>query len=108
MIEWINCNASNIFSAVLTAGLIGGLGYIIKMLVQYSLQMKALKNGMTWILHDRLVQSCKFYLKKGHISVDDLENLKGLYDSYHDLGGNGTVTILYNRVKALEIKDDDD
>lgn len=30
--------------------------------------------------------------------------LKYLYDSYHALGGNGTGTELYNRAKALPIK----
>ena len=33
-----------------------------------------------------------------------LTNIGYLYDSYHALGGNGTGTELYNRAKALPIK----
>ena len=33
-------------------------------------------------------------------------NLEYLYRSYHALGGNGTGTELYNRAKALPIKND--
>lgn len=65
-----------------------------------------MKEGILAILHDRLYQACRFYLSQGHIDVDSLKNVEYLYNSYHDLGGNGTGTELYNRVKALPIKED--
>lgn len=45
-------------------------------------------------------------LRKGSIDTDAMRNLEYLYRSYHALGGNGTGTELYNRAKALPIRND--
>lgn len=68
-----------------------------------SKEQEIIKQGVLAILHDRLYQGCQFFLKRGSISVPDLDNLEYLYNSYHALGGNGTGTELYTRCKALPI-----
>lgn len=68
-------------------------------------ERKAVKEGLLAIMHDRLYQSCTYYLKQGTIDMAGLKNLEYLYKSYHALGGNGTGTELYNRAKALPIHD---
>ena len=65
-----------------------------------------MKEGILAILHDRLYQVCRFYIHQGWIDVESMKNVEYLYDSYHDLGGNGTGTELYNRVNYLPIKED--
>lgn len=65
---------------------------------------KAMKDGLKAMLHDRLYQSCNYYIARGWIDTVGLRNIGYLYDSYHALGGNGTGTELYNRAKALPIK----
>lgn len=65
-----------------------------------------MKEGILAILHDRLYQVCCFYIHQGWIDVESMKNVEYLYDSYHDLGGNGTGTELYNRVNSLPIKED--
>ena len=65
-----------------------------------------MKEGIRAILHDRLYQVCRFYIHQGWIDVESMKNVEYLYDSYHDLGGNGTGTELYNRVNSLPIKED--
>lgn len=83
-------------------GLLGlGWGYLVKKVTEY----KTIKDGLLAIMHDRLYQSCTFYIKQGHIDMGGLKNLEYLYKSYHALGGNGTGTELYNRAKALPIRD---
>ncbi len=67
----------------------------------------AIKNGMLAILHDRLYSLCTWHLSTESVGVEDLRNLEYLYNAYHALGGNGTGTELYNRVKKLEIKKED-
>ena len=44
-------------------------------------------------------------IQQGWIDASGLKNLEYLYQSYHALGGNGTGTELYNRAKALPIRD---
>ncbi|MGI5912731.1 MAG: hypothetical protein ACOX6E_09210 [Syntrophomonadaceae bacterium] len=55
------------------------------------------------LLHDRLYTACEWALRNGKISIYNLDNIKHLYDEYHRLGGNGTGTELYRRVKNLPI-----
>lgn len=64
-----------------------------------------LKEGVLALLHDRLYQGCKHYISQGVIDIEGLDNMGYLYNSYHALGGNGTGTELYNRVKKLPIKE---
>lgn len=83
-------------------GLLGlGWGYLVKKVTEY----KTIKDGLLAIMHDRLYQSCTYYIKQGHIDMGGLKNLEYLYKSYHALGGNGTGTELYNRAKTLPIRD---
>ena len=58
------------------------------------------------VTRDRLYAECSRCLTQGSIDTDGLRNLEYLYRSYHALGGNGTGTELYNRAKALPIKND--
>lgn len=81
-------------------GLLGAA--LIAVVVKY----KALLDGVLAILHDRIYQACHYYLKQGCIDMSGMKNLEYLYKSYHALGGNGTGTELYNRAKALPIKED--
>ena len=43
----------------------------------------------------------------GYIPVDDsegiMDNVKGIYEAYHTLGGNGTGTDVYNKFLKLRI-----
>lgn len=81
------------------------LGGKIKKEVQ---EREAVKAAMVAMLHDRLFQCCKYHIKNGYIPLDDaeevLDNMGMLYKTYAALGGNGTGTEIYNRAKALPIK----
>lgn len=83
------------------------LSFLIKRLYSKFKQeittQKLLKDGMIAMLHDRLYQLCTNYIANDEITVDELENLELLYNSYHNLGGNGTGTALFNRCKDLKI-----
>jgi len=85
-----------------------GLGYrnLAKKIKAQRAEDKAVKDGLLALLHDRLYQACTHYLAQGHIDVEALKNIEYMYDAYHALGGNGTGTELYMRVKALPIKDE--
>ena len=65
--------------------------------------MNAMSFGLLSILHDRIFQACMYFITKGEITADELENLEYLYKGYSGMGGNGTCETLYNRVKALKI-----
>lgn len=64
-------------------------------------RQKAMNNGMLALLHSELYKECEACEKKGYATTDDLKNIEYLYIPYHNLGGNGTGTLLYERVKKL-------
>ena len=66
----------------------------------------AMNEASLALLHDRLYQACRFYLTRASIDVEGLKNIEYLYEAYHTLGGNGTGTELYERVKKLPIKEE--
>ena len=82
-------------------------GLLSAAIIAVAVKYKALLDGVLAILHDRIYQACQHYLALGYIDASGLKNLEYLYKSYHTLGGNGTGTELYNRAKALPIKQED-
>lgn len=89
-----------LFGAAIT-----GLSFCYNRLKNRFREQDAIKEGLVAILHDRLFQSGMYFLNKGEITVRELDNIEGIYKAYHNLGGNGTGTEIYERVMELELKD---
>ena len=83
---------------------ITGLSFGYNRLKKRLKEQSEIKEGLVAILHDRLFQSGMYFINKGEISVSELNNIEGIYTAYHNLGGNGTGTEIYERVKGLELK----
>lgn len=64
-------------------------------------EQEAIKNGVQALLRDRIIQSYNHYVEKGYCPIYAMENIQNMYNKYHDLGGNGTVTNLLNKLKEL-------
>lgn len=92
----------------LCGAVLTGLGFSVRFLwskvKREHTEQEKIKEGLMAILHDRLFQSCKHFICKGDISVDELKNIEYLYNGYAGLDGNGTGTELYNRVRGLPIR----
>lgn len=54
--------------------------------------------------HDVLFQRLTYYLERGYIEPNELENVEYVYKPYLRLGGNGTCTLLYDKVCSLPQK----
>ena len=61
----------------------------------------AVERGVKALLYDRILQAFRYHAKLGYVTIDELKNFEYLYNAYHKLGGNGTGTELYARLKAL-------
>ncbi|XOQ49639.1 MAG: DUF1043 domain-containing protein [Eubacteriales bacterium] len=64
-------------------------------------RQRAINKGILALLHSELYKECEACEQKGYATVDDLKNIEYIYEPYHALGGNGTGTVLYERVKSL-------
>lgn len=64
-------------------------------------ESKALRNGLCAVLRDRIMQSATYHEERGFIPLRDMENMSLMYQAYHELGGNGLVTKVYEEVLEL-------
>lgn len=62
---------------------------------------KQLECGVQSLLRAEIIRSHEKYMDKGYCPVYAREALTHIYESYHALGGNGTMTELYKQVIAL-------
>lgn len=67
-------------------------------------EIGSFRGALIALLHDRLFQGCNYHLSRGHINQGELENIEQVYNAYHSLGGNGTGTEIYERVKKLPLE----
>ncbi|MBO6204942.1 MAG: hypothetical protein J6O13_15575 [Selenomonas sp.] len=73
---------------------------------QQKKENEALRASLIALTRDRILQGYRYYRKQGGIDTQDLETMAKLYAAYHALGGNGTITAVYNKITALPIKED--
>lgn len=57
------------------------------------------------LLRDNIYEHAKMYIERGHATLDDKRYIERLYALYHSLGGNGTVTSIYDDVMELPTTD---
>lgn len=103
--DWIVKYWAEWLFGIISAGLIAGYKKLSKKIKCKTEEDKAIKDGLLAILHDHLYQACNCYLSKGCIDSDSLKNVEYLYNAYHALGGNGTGTVLYQKICNLPIKE---
>lgn len=73
---------------------------------QQEQEANAFKASLLALTRDRILQGYRYYRKQGGISTQDLETMAKLYAAYHALGGNGTITAIFNKITALPMKED--
>ena len=83
------------------AAITAAMAFMLKRVYTWKNEQDLVKQGVLAILHDRLYQACKFYLKRGYCTLEDRDNLDYMFRPYKALGGNGTGEELYNRCLAL-------
>jgi len=80
----------------------GALTAFVKVLYK---RVKALMVGTQALLRAELIRSGEKYLEQGWIPIYAKDAFDKTYISYHNLGGNGTMTEMHEQVMNLPIKD---
>lgn len=89
---------------VLFSLIIASIGMLYKRFAKYQNEQKAMQDGMKALLHDRIIQKCKYHLSEGYITDDDLDEIYYMNKPYKELGGNGTVKVMIGKVEKLKFK----
>lgn len=78
--------------------------FILTLIKNKRSKYKTIEEGMRCILHNMVYNQGKDYISAGEITWEDMKDYEYLYNTYHELGGNGTGTEIYERVKDLPIR----
>lgn len=66
--------------------------------------IKLVSEGICELLRVKLIEYHDQYMEKGSIPSYVFDNFTSMYNTYHDLGGNGMITHMYEELKELPIK----
>ncbi len=79
----------------------GVLSWLITKKKQITAVEKAEQEGMKELLRSKLIDYHDKYIPRKYCPIYVKESATRSYEAYHDLGGNGTITQLYNELMAL-------
>ncbi|MGX7196716.1 hypothetical protein [Enterococcus olivae] len=57
-------------------------------------------------LHNQIWNKADEYIKRGYITVGELNNFDYLFQAYKSLGGNGTGDTLHRKICNLDVRDE--
>lgn len=80
------------------------LGYIVFLMKDQKKHRDANSRGTMLLLRVQLIEYHDKYVEQGYIPSYAYENFSEMYEAYHELGGNGMVTHMFEEVKKLEIR----
>ncbi len=68
-------------------------------------ELAALRDGLKWVLYDRIRHLGQHYIADGSVDFDDRRILNQMHKSYHDgLGGNGDLDNIMAEVNRLPLE----
>lgn len=86
---------------VLFGLIIAGVGCGMKKLFNKINEQESVKMGLQALLRDRIIQAYNVYQEKGFCPIYARESIDELVKQYHNLGGNGVITDLFEKIKSL-------
>lgn len=95
--------AQHVFELFMSAAVaLLGVGYkiMLKEIGQQRTEREAIKS----LLRSEIITMHGKYIEKEEIPIYGRENVQAMYDAYHSLGGNGTITKLYHEIMNLPTK----
>lgn len=69
-------------------------------------QDDTLRDGVQALLRNALIGEYNHRMKDGEFPIYARENVTAMYNAYHALGGNGTITTLYEEMQHLPVHKD--
>lgn len=57
------------------------------------------------LMRDRILQSCRYFISQGYVTITARENITEMFHCYTDIGGNGTCKMMYEQMLELPIKE---
>lgn len=101
MPEWIAKYWLEWLFGVVIAFLSGYCRHLSTVIKKEKKEQRALRDGMRSLLRGKIIEDCEKSIAKGYCSAMDKATIDDMYEAYHSLGGNGTVSALHNQLMEL-------
>ena len=88
---------------IIVTGLTAGVTRINKKLKEEKTRNQAIENGVRDILRMQILDTYERCKVAGTITVSRKDAIDSAYNSYHALGGNGTITQVHNELMEMPI-----
>ena len=88
---------------LIVSGLTAGVTRINRKLKEEKIRNQAIENGVRDILRMQILDTYDTCRAAGVISVSRKDAIDSAYNSYHALGGNGTITHVHNELMDMPI-----
>ncbi|MFQ9515325.1 MAG: hypothetical protein ACLRZ9_05815 [Eubacterium sp.] len=92
------------FMQIVTIALPIFLGYIVWLLKEQKKDRNANSQGTMLLLRVQLIEYHNKYMEVGEIPSYAYQNFCEMYNAYHNLGGNGMITKMYDEIQELHLK----
>lgn len=79
------------------------MGYVVYLLKKQKKDRDANSKGTMLLLRVQLIEYHDKYMAQGDIPSYAYENFVEMYESYHELGGNGMITKMYKEIQELHL-----
>lgn len=80
-------------------------GYIVWILKRQKKDRDANSRGTMLLLRVQIIEYHDKYVREGKIPSYAYENFDEMYQAYHELGGNGMITKMYEEVQELHLRE---
>ena len=85
--------------------LTSALGYVVWLLKQQKKDRDANSKGTMLLLRVQIIEYHDKYMSLGDIPSYAYSNFCEMYEAYHELGGNGMITKMYNEIQSLHLRE---
>ena len=80
------------------------MGYVVWLLKEQKKDRDANSKGTMLLLRVQLIEYHSKYMELGEIPSYAYQNFCEMYQAYHDLGGNGMITKMYEEIQELHLR----
>jgi len=81
--------------------LIALVGFVCKKIKTIAKKQDYYNDGIKALLRSELIKNYNKYTEQRYCPIYAKENVNDIYDTYHNLGGNGVGTKMYNELMDL-------
>lgn len=92
---------TTIVSCLVSSVVGGAIAYLATKRKKSAKREKALEKGVRSLLRNQIIEYHEKYTERRYCPIYVKESARHSYEAYHELGGNGVVTKLYEDLMAL-------